>query len=59
MKTPKQPSTVDVAKAIQAMADESRRRQMAAMKRRHRPESAADPNPWQENAIRIMEDSRE
>ena len=62
MAEPKRMDIVAVAHALQAMADESRERQMKAMKSqqpRHRPEGGRDPNPWQENAIRIMEDRSE
>ena len=41
---------------------ESERREMVAMdaqKPRHYPEDYFDPDPWQQNAIRIMEDCRE
>jgi len=50
---------VAVAMAIRAMADDSRERQMAAMKSQRtmvRRMGDWDAGPWQENAIRIMED---
>lgn len=50
---------VTVAMAIRAMADDSRERQMAAMQSQRttvRRMGDWDAGPWQENAIRIMED---
>lgn len=62
MSNPQLVDIVTVAKALQGLADERRERQMKAMESqqpRHRPEGDREPNPWQENAIRIMEDRSE
>jgi hypothetical protein len=50
-----------IAHALKAEADESRRRQIAAMKSQLRPRLANkgdEQSQWQEIAVRIMEDNR-
>lgn len=58
----RKPEAADAVESMQAEDDERRRRQMVAMnaqKPRHYPDDWDDPNPWQENAIRILEDRSE
>lgn len=58
----RKPEAADAVESMQAEDDERRRRQMVAMnaqKPRHYSEDFDDPTPWQENAIRILEDRSE
>lgn len=53
------PADAESADSIRAEEGTRLDRQLAAhnaQKRRHRGEGYSDPGPWQENAIRIMED---
>lgn len=53
------PTDAECVDSIRAEDEERRRRQIAAhkaQKPRHCGEGHSDPGPWQENAIRIMED---